>query len=117
MPAPERKLRRLARWILRSAAGETADPFGTYRLIRLSTVRDFIKARGDAPLLASDGWAANVELLHELRGVARRVESVPLAPRYDLRPRASRRRVFSDALALFRASRTLRRAHARAASA
>jgi glycosyltransferase involved in cell wall biosynthesis len=116
MPAAERRLRRLARWIIRptAAAPGVADPFSTFRLIRLSTVRDLIKARGDAPLARADGWAANVELLLTLTGIARRVESVPLAARYDVRPRATRRRVFADALHLLRDVRALRRAMAAA---
>jgi glycosyltransferase involved in cell wall biosynthesis len=119
MPAAERQLRRAARWVLRpvlKASGLT-DPFGTYRLVRLSTVRDLIKSRGNAPLLSAAGWAGNLELFHALRGTARRVESVALAPRYDLRSRESRRRPLADAFSLFRAGRSLRRSAPRVVSA
>jgi glycosyltransferase involved in cell wall biosynthesis len=111
MPVPERRLRRLSRWALRPflATPGTSDPFGTYRLIRLATVRDLIKARGEAPLLTGDAWAANLSLFHLLRTVARRIESVPLAPRYDLRARPSRRRPLADAFALMNSARALRR--------
>jgi glycosyltransferase involved in cell wall biosynthesis len=111
MPTPERHLRKVAPWLLRSLikAPPPNDPFGTYRLIRLATLREYIKVRGDAPLLSTDGWAANLELHRALQGVARRVESVSLPGRYDLRPRPTRRRLLSDAIALMRASGTLRR--------
>jgi hypothetical protein len=107
MPVTERRLRKFAQWTRRPlfAALETADPFGTYRVIRLSIVRDLIKAKGDAPLITNDGWAGNVQLLHAARSAARRVESVPLAPRYELRPRETRRRLFADALALLKTGR------------
>lgn len=113
MPKAERRLRSVARWALRSLIKTTParDPFGTYRLLRLATVREFIKVRGDAPLLSTDGWAANLELHRALHGIARRVESVPLPARYDLRPRPTRRRLFADALSLVRASGALRRVH------
>jgi hypothetical protein len=111
MPVPERRLRTMIHWLRRPffTFSGTSDPFGTYRLIRLSVVRDLLKARGDAPLFRTDGWCANVELFHEVLGIARRVESVPLAPRYDLRPRGSRRRPMADAWGLCRTVPSIRR--------
>lgn len=110
MPAAERRLRRIARWLLRGtlASAASEDPFGTFRLIRLSTVRDLIKARGVAPLIAAAGWSGNLELLHAARASARRVEMVSLPARYDLRTRESRRRVVSDAVDLVRTARRVR---------
>ena len=110
-PAPERRLRTAARWAIRPflATLGTSDPFGTYRLVRLAVVRDLLKARGSAPVVTAEGWAANLELLHALRPVARRVQSVALAARYDLRPRASRRRPLADAFAILRTARALHR--------
>ena len=111
MPAPERNLRRLARLVLRpflSTPG-TNDPFGTYRLIRLSIIRDLLKPLGDKPLVTMDGWGGNLELFHATRAVARRIESVAFTARYDLRPRASRHRPLADAYALFRAGLVLRK--------
>lgn len=107
----ERRLRKFAEWTRGPlfAALETSDPFGTYRLIRLSIIRDLLKARGEKPLVSNEGWAANVELLDAVRSAARRVESVPLAPRYDLRPRETRRRLFADALALLKTGRDVRK--------
>ncbi|MFL5510757.1 MAG: hypothetical protein ACJ79J_14315, partial [Gemmatimonadaceae bacterium] len=78
--------------------------FSTYRLYRISVLRELLKTSGDTPVVSSSGWAANLELLLRARRFARRVESVDLAPRYDLRTRESRIRPVSDALNLFRFS-------------
>ena len=114
-PVPVRRLRRVAPWVLKpfvSLPG-VADPFGSYRLYRISVLRDLLRDGGDAPLLRSDGWAANVELLVRTTPLARRVETVSLEPRYDLRRRDSRVRPLADAVSLYRfgrAARSLRRA-------
>jgi glycosyltransferase involved in cell wall biosynthesis len=109
-PLAVRRLRRIADWIQRTAlpkAGE-ADPFTTFRLYRISVLRDLMKALGDNPLVTSTGWAANAELLIKASKFARRVETVDLAPRYDVRTRPTRVRPFADALNLFRFSRKAR---------
>jgi len=108
-PAPVRRLRRFAEWIQRAGLPETdADPFTTFRLYRISVLRELLKSLGDKPVLTSSGWAANVELLLKARRSARRVETVDLAPRYDLRTRETRVRPFADALNLYRFSRRAR---------
>lgn len=113
-PQPVRRLQRVAPWVLRpfvSTPGVT-DPFGSFRLYRVSVVRDLLREAGTSPVIGSGGWAGNVELLLDASRVARRVEVVTLAPRYDLRPRASRVRPLSDAIDLYRfgrASRSSRR--------
>jgi len=110
LPTPVRRLRRVAPWILRGSSGVPgiADPFGALRLYRIAIIRDLLKDVGDKPLVESDGWAANVELLLRASKYARRVETLSLDARYDLRPRQSRVRPWNDALNLFRMSRTLR---------
>ncbi len=103
VPLEVRRLRKLAPWALRPfvrTAG-ISDPFGTFRLYRVSVIRDALKAAGDSPLLDSFGWATNVDALLALVPHARRVEMLTLEPRYDLRMRDSRRRAFADAWALF----------------
>lgn len=109
-PAPVRRLRRFADWIQRAGLPKTgaADPFTTYRLYRISVLRELLKAMGDKPIITSSGWAANVELLLKARQFARRVETVDLAPRYDLRRRETRVRPVADALNLFRFTRKAR---------
>lgn len=119
MPAAERKLRTLAQWFVRPLykTPDTVDPYGTFRLIRLSILRDILKTHGDGPLVRREAWGANLELFQLTRRAARRVESVVLAPRYDLRQRESRRRPFVDALRLMRAGRALGRQQPRAVNA
>ncbi|MFL5580212.1 MAG: glycosyltransferase family 2 protein [Gemmatimonadaceae bacterium] len=109
-PQPVRRLRRVAPWVLRpfvSVPG-VRDPFSAYRLLRVSVVRDLVRERGEAPLVGSDGWAANVELLVRSAPFARRVETVALEPRYDVRARESRVRPWADAMTLFRYGRGAR---------
>ncbi len=109
-PVPVRRLRRLAPLALRpfvKTAG-ISDPFGSFRLYRVSVLRDALKDLGERPLLRGMGWAANVDALLSLVPHARRVEVLPLEPRYDLRMRDSRLRPMADAWSLFTWSREAR---------
>jgi glycosyltransferase involved in cell wall biosynthesis len=110
-PKPVRWMRRVAPWVLRpflSVPG-VADPFGTFRLYRITVLRDLIRHAGDAPIVQGAVWSANVDLLARAAPLARRVETVALEPRYDLRPRASRIHPWTDAVDLFRFGRARRR--------
>jgi glycosyltransferase involved in cell wall biosynthesis len=109
-PVAVKRLRWLAGWAVRAsgAVPGVADPFGALRLYRISLIRDLIKESGDAPIVTGDGWAANLELLRRAVPLARRMETVALEPRYDVRDRESRIRPWSDGLALFRARRAAR---------
>lgn len=109
-PGPVRMLRRVAPLVTRPfvALPNVRDPFGTFRLYRISVLRDLLKGVGDRPLLASEGWGANVEMLVRVARHARRIETVSLTPRYELRPRPSRVRPWRHALAMFRSARGLR---------
>ena len=103
-PIAVRRLRRVAPWLLRpfvSVPG-VADPFASFRLIRISVVRDLIKQTGDAVAVSGEGWAANVDLLARAIPFARRVEPLSIEQRFDIRPRPSRIRPFADALNLYR---------------
>jgi glycosyltransferase involved in cell wall biosynthesis len=64
-PVPIRRLRRVGQWLLRALAGipSTHAPLSGFRLFRVSVLRELIKARGDAPLVAGDRWVANADLL------------------------------------------------------
>lgn len=109
-PTAVRRLRWVAPWVLRpfvSVPG-VRDPFGAYRLYRLAVIRDLIKEAPDRPLMTEAGWAGNVELLLRAARVARRIETLELPPRYDLRPRPSRIRPWPDALRLLRYGRAAR---------
>jgi glycosyltransferase involved in cell wall biosynthesis len=109
-PQAVRRLRRVAPWVLRPfvTVPGSADPFGSYRLYRISLVRDMLKEVGDGPLIGAEGWAGNVELLLKAARLARRVETVPLEPRYDVRSRESRVKPLTDALNLFHFGRHAR---------
>jgi glycosyltransferase involved in cell wall biosynthesis len=109
-PLPVQRLRRVAPWVLRPfvrVAG-VRDPLNALRLVRLSVLRDLLRAQGDAPIVTAPGWAANVELLLRCVPFARRVETVEIEPRYGLRPRETRVRPLADALALFHFARHAR---------
>ena len=109
-PIPVRRLRRLAPFALRPFVRTAGirDPFGSFRLYRVSVLRDALKEAGEKPLLAGSGWATNVDVLLSMIPHARRVELLPLEPRYDLRMRESRLRPMSDAWALFTFGRSAR---------
>lgn len=112
LPTPARRLRRLAPWVLRPypAVPGVKDPFGSLRAYRISVIRDLVRAFGERPVADAGGWGANVQLLVRAAQFARRIETLPLDAHYDLRPRESRIRPWSDALDLFRTARALRAA-------
>lgn len=109
-PPAVQRLRKIAPWVLRPflKTPGISDPFGSFRLYRISVIRDALKAAGERPLVSGEGWAANVDLLLTLAPHARRVETIEIDPRYDLRPRESRVKPFADALNLFRFGRAAR---------
>ena len=110
-PAPIRKLHQLAGWLprvwpVRAAVSVPGvkDPFGSFRLMRIAVVRDLLKAAGDLPVTQAEApWQANLEYLQAAASHARRVESVPLPVRFDVRQRESRRDPWPDAWGLLRA--------------
>lgn len=109
-PTPVRWMRRVAPWTLRPfvTVNGVNDPFGSYRLIRITLIRDAIRHVGEAPVVQGAVWAANVDLLLRTVPLARRVETVQVDARYDLRPRESRIHPWSDALDLLRFGRARR---------
>jgi glycosyltransferase involved in cell wall biosynthesis len=109
-PAPVRRFRRVASWVMRPfvTVPGVNDPFSGFQLYRISVIREMLKAAGDTPIVGGEGWAVNVDLLRRATPHARRVETVSLAPRYDLRPRASRIRPLTDAMRLYRHVRAMR---------
>jgi glycosyltransferase involved in cell wall biosynthesis len=111
VPQPVRRLRRVAPWVVRPfvQVPGVRDVFGSLRLYRVSVIRDLIKERGDQPLVEGVGWIANLDLLLRAAAHARRLETVELAPRYDVRARDTRVRPWNDAIALLRFARAARR--------
>ncbi len=104
VPAAVRRLRRVAPWLVRPAmrVAGVHDPFGTFRLHRIAVLRELVRASGSEPVVRSNGWAANAELLVRAAPLCRRIETVTLDARYDLRPRATRVRAFEGAMDLYR---------------
>lgn len=109
-PSQARMLRRVAPYLTRPflALPNVRDPFGTLRLYRITVLRDLLKEAGDAQVVQSEGWSANVEMLVRASRHARRMETVTFSPRYELRPRSTRVRPWRSALALVRSARALR---------
>lgn len=117
-PVPVQKRVRLSRrlsalWPVRNLVRVPGvnDPFNGYRLLRVSVLRDMLKENGSRPLCDAPVWAANVELARHAARIARRIESVPLQGRWDLRPRESRVRPWHDALELVRRGWATRASH------
>lgn len=111
-PPAVRRLYSIASRLLRFfvKTGSVADPFRSYRLIRISVIRELLKSTGTQPLLVSEGWAADAELLLRAAKFARKIDTVTLGTRYDLRTRETRVRPFSDAMKIFRFGRAARAA-------
>lgn len=109
-PTPVRRLQRVAPWVLRPfvSVPNVRDPFRSFRLYRIQLLRDLISEAGDGPLMRAEGWAGNVDLLLRAMRHARRMETIELSPRYDLRPRESRVRPWDDAVSLYRFGRGAR---------
>ncbi len=87
--------RRLARRLASRLVGRrvkvpgVADLVSGFVAIRLIVLRHILKGAGARPL-GTEGWAANAELVARAAGYARRIESIPIEERYDLRSRATR---------------------------
>lgn len=109
-PMEVKRLRQLAPWAIRFFVPVSGldDPFGSFRLYRISLIRELLKTYGDKPLLTSDGWAANFQMLIATVPLARRVEKISVDPRYDLRVRPTRIKPFADSMAIFRFGRSVR---------
>ncbi len=118
-PEDLRKLHRLVGllprlWPIRASVTVPGvrDPWGTYRLMRIAVVRDLLRAsaNGGAPSSGASGaptrpaepWQANLDLLRDALPHARRVETVSVAPRFDVRQRTSRRDPWPDAWSLLK---------------
>ncbi len=85
-----RLLRRYAKWLLRGVkVSGVRDIVSGYLAIRLVSLRNAIRAQ-EGPLLTAEGWAANAELLGRVAQQARRVETMDVVERLDLRSRDSR---------------------------
>lgn len=109
-PEPVRRLATWARrasqlWLVRAqlTVPGIADPFGTFRLFRITVVRDMVRAAGEARVADGPVRVANLDVLRRATALARRVEAVTVEPRYDIRPRSTRVQLWPDLKAILRA--------------
>ncbi len=86
------------------------DTVSGFLALRLITLRQALRHEGDRPkaLLHTDGWCANAELLARLVPHARRLETVPVTGRYDMRQRPSRLRPWQTLMDAWRARPVIR---------
>ncbi|MGQ0701917.1 MAG: glycosyltransferase family 2 protein [Gemmatimonadales bacterium] len=116
--AARRCARRWAPWLLRRAVKVqgVSDTVSGFVAFRLSVVRLALLTReGRKRPLAAEGWAANAELLGRTASHARRVDSVRVIERHDLRTRASRIHPWTTMREVWRAGARIRRHSAEAA--
>ena len=107
----ERWVRRFAPRLLPVAGvRDSVSGFTALRLIVLRQATRAGTAAAAAPLLTTDGWCANAELLARLTPHARRIETVPTPARYDLQQRPSRMKPWHQLLAAWRGRSVVRAA-------
>jgi hypothetical protein len=105
-----RMLRWVRRWVPRLLrVPGVRDTVSGYVALRLIVWRQAQRADG-APLLTTDGWSANAELLARLLPQARRSDTIPAAARYDLAQRAPRTTPWRQLVGAWRARAAIRAA-------
>jgi glycosyltransferase involved in cell wall biosynthesis len=93
LPTPIRWSRRFAPFVLGPAyrTAPVSDPLSGFRAYRVVVLRKAIRELADGePLLAGEGWGANLELLARTAPHARRIEESPIELEFTHRERASR---------------------------
>ena len=108
--AARRLVRRLAPVLLRGAVSVpgVSDIVSGFAIFRLVSLRNAFGS-GPAPLLSTEGWAANAELYGRAARHARRVETIAAVERRDLRQRTSRTGSWDAAVTVWRSRSRLRR--------
>lgn len=103
-PRSVRWARTLAPWALGEIfrRAPVSDPLCGFRAYRAIVLKKVLREEDGDPLFSTDTWAANVELLGLVAPHARRIEEVPIEPRYDLQVRPSRVRSLRVLKELFR---------------
>jgi len=104
-----RLVRRVAPMLLRRAVRVEGvnDIVSGFVAFRLMTLRNALRQPG-ALRLSADGWAANAELIGRAARHARRIETVPVVERHDLRQRESRVEPWATARQVWSAGRGIR---------
>ncbi|MEX2582181.1 MAG: glycosyltransferase family 2 protein [Gemmatimonadota bacterium] len=111
VPRSLRLARRGIPWVLRGAPfpPDVSDPASGFRAYRVSVLKRALVGRNGTPLLTTDGWAANVELLAATTPHSRRTEGLEVTRRYDMRQRASRFRPWNTLRDVWNVARRMRR--------
>jgi dolichol-phosphate mannosyltransferase len=108
---PSRAYRLLRRWapvLVRPAVPQIDDMVSGFLAVRLATLKQALPENGS--LVTTTGWAANAQLLAGLAAQARRIETVPVVERHDLRHRPSRLEAWAEARSLWASRRAIRQA-------
>lgn len=85
-----RLVRKYARWLLRGVqVSGVKDIVSGYGAFRLFCLRNALRETPGS-MLTAEGWAANAELIGKVARHARRIETVDVVERHDLRQRPSR---------------------------
>jgi hypothetical protein len=113
LPMPLARVRRAERWFVKRLVriDGLSDFTSAMRVVRLGVVREALATRGPRGLADGTGPTAQLDALLALLPHARRMDVVPVEPRFDLRSRASRLRGWPDALALVKYAWAHRGAH------
>lgn len=85
------------------------DPLSGFRAYRISVLKRVLAERNGEPLMSTDGWAANVELLLAVTPHSRRTEVTEVSHRPERRRRETRFRPWSTAVDVWNLSRAVRR--------
>lgn len=85
------------------------DTVSGFVALRLIVLRQALK-QGAGPLLTTDGWSANAELLARLAPHSRRTDTIPSTARYDLQQRPSRARPWDRLVDAWKSRRAIRAA-------
>src|SRR6266508_3968237 len=111
----ERWVRRFAPRLLPVAGvRDSVSGFTALRLVVLRQATNNTARETTTPLLTTDGWCANAELLARLTPHARRMETVPTPARYDLQQRPSRMTAWHQLVAAWRGRGVVRAARSAA---
>jgi glycosyltransferase involved in cell wall biosynthesis len=110
MPRAMRWSRSVWHFLLRRLKGGSVegDLFSGVRAYRVMTLRKAVDREAGGPLLTSEGWAANAELLQRVLPHARRAEAVDVQVRYGRLQRETRFRPLRTSLELARLLRSRR---------
>lgn len=84
------------------------DPVSGFRAYRVTVLKRTLADLNGSPLLTSDGWAANVELLMAVGRHSRRTEGVEVSRRHRMRQRESRFQPWNTLVRVWKLGRRFR---------